>query len=58
MPWLKENEEADTDEFKAAKKAIEDVATPIISKLYQNGDMPPPGAGEDEEAGGHADDEL
>jgi len=57
LEWLKENEEADTDEFKAAKKAIEDVATPIISKLYQNGDMPPPG-GAEEEAGGHADDEL
>merc|ERR1719188_70519 len=58
LEWLKENEEADTDEFKAAKKAIEDVATPIISKLYQNGDMPPPGGAEEEEAGGHADDEL
>ena len=58
LDWLKENEEADTDEFKAAKKEIEDVATPIISKLYQNGDMPPPGAEGEEEAGGHADDEL
>ena len=62
LDWLKENEEADTDEFKAAKKAIEDVATPIISKLYQSGDMPPPGGEgegeEEEEGGGHADDEL
>ena len=58
LDWLKENEEADTEEFKAAKKAIEDVATPIISKLYQNGDMPPPGGAEEGEDGGHADDEL
>merc|ERR1719367_1714253 len=58
LDWLKENEEADTEEFKAAKKAIEDVATPIISKLYQNGDMPPPWGAEEGEDGGHADDEL
>jgi heat shock protein 5 len=50
LEWLKENEEADTDAFKSAKKEIEDVAQPIITKLYQSGDMPPPG-GEGQEEG-------
>ena len=35
ISWLEENQEADVDEFKAAKKEIEDVAQPIIAKLYQ-----------------------
>ena len=54
LDWLKENEEADTEDFKAAKKAIEDIAQPIIASLYQGG-APPTG---DEEETGHADDEL
>jgi len=36
LDWLKENEEATVDEFKSAKKAIEEVAQPIIAALYQN----------------------
>ena len=46
LEWLRENDEADTDEFNAAKKAIEEIAQPIISKLYAAGGegMPPPGA--------------
>merc|ERR1712112_428826 len=44
ISWLEENQEADVDEFKAAKKEIEDVAQPIIAKLYQGaGGAPPPG---------------
>lgn len=35
LEWLKDNQEASVEEFKSAKKAIEDVAQPIIAKLYQ-----------------------
>merc|ERR1712061_732521 len=45
LEWLKDHEEATTEEFNAIKKEIEDVANPIITKLY--GDAPPP---EEEEA--------
>jgi len=50
ISWLEENQEADVDEFKAAKKEIEDVAQPIIAKLYQGaGGAPPPGGDATEE---------
>ena len=44
IKWLDANQgSADVDEFKAQKKSIEDVVTPIMTKLYQ-GQPPPPGA--------------
>lgn len=44
IKWLDENQaSADVDDFKAQKKSIEDVVTPIMTKLYQ-GQQPPPGA--------------
>ncbi len=61
LEWLKENDEADTEQFQAARKAIEDIAQPIITKLYQDGSMPPPGQGgssEEEEADEHVHDDL
>ena len=46
IKWLDENQaSADVDDFKAQKKSIEDVVTPIMTKLYQ-GQPPPPGAGD------------
>ncbi|CAF0894031.1 unnamed protein product [Rotaria sordida] len=43
IKWLDENQAtADVDDFKAQKKSIEDVVTPIMTKLYQ-GQQPPPG---------------
>jgi len=36
LEWLKDNDEAPTEDFKDAKKAIEEVAQPIIAKLYQD----------------------
>merc|ERR1712018_1086239 len=36
LDWLKDNDEAPTKDFKDAKKAIEEVAQPIIAKLYQD----------------------
>ena len=37
LDWLIESEEATTNEFNEARKAIEDVAQPIITKLYKDG---------------------
>ena len=44
--WLDENQEADPEEFKEQKKAVEDIVTPIISALYKDGGGP---GGEDED---------
>merc|ERR1712054_373468 len=37
IEWLDENQDADADTYKEKKKEVEDVVTPIISKLYQDG---------------------
>merc|ERR1719397_480067 len=43
IAWLESHQDATTDELKAEKKKLEDVATPIISKIYQQqGGAPPP----------------
>ena len=48
IKWLDENQaSADVDDFKAQKKSIEDVVTPIITKLYQ-GQAPPPSSSDDD----------
>ncbi|TRY74520.1 hypothetical protein TCAL_00753 [Tigriopus californicus] len=57
LDWLKENEESDADGFKAAKKEIEDIAQPIIAKLYQGG-APPPTDEEDDGSDSNHGDEL
>ena len=49
LDWLKDHDEAKTDEFNAARKEIEEVANPIVAKLY--GSASP----EDEEPMGHGD---
>ena len=36
LNWLKENEDASVEEFKSAKKEIEEISQPIIVALYQN----------------------
>jgi len=46
IEWLDENQEADPEEFKEQKKAVEDIVTPIISALYKDGGGP---GGEDDE---------
>merc|ERR1712062_364661 len=50
LEWLKDHEEATSEEFDAQKKEIEEIANPIIAKLYQN--APP---SEEEPTGGHGD---
>jgi len=42
IQWLEKNPEADTEEYKAKKKELEDIVQPIMSKLYQ-GQTPPGG---------------
>merc|ERR1712159_466411 len=37
ISWLEENQEADSEEFKDAKKEVEDIVGPIIQSLYKDG---------------------
>merc|ERR1712038_1875455 len=53
LEWLKDHEEATTEEFNNIKKEIEEVANPIISKLYGNASPP-----EEEQAENEDKDEL
>jgi len=46
IAWLEENQEADSEEFKAQKKEMEDIVQPIIAKLYQGAGGAPPGGEE------------
>lgn len=46
IKWLESNQDADGEAFQKKKKELEEVAQPIIAKLYQStGGMPPPPAG-------------
>merc|ERR1712212_679574 len=58
ISWLESHADATTEELKAEKKKLEDIATPIVSKLYQ-GQAPPGGDGAPggEEGGPSASDE-
>jgi len=56
IEWLEANQEADTEAFKEHKKSLEEIVTPITSKLYGEGGAPPPEGGE--EAGEEEHDEL
>ncbi|XP_068224636.1 endoplasmic reticulum chaperone BiP-like [Palaemon carinicauda] len=42
IKWLENNADADSEEFKAQKKDLEDLVQPIISKLYQDAGGAPP----------------
>merc|ERR1712241_1487393 len=50
LDWLKDHEESSAEEFDAQKKEIEEVANPIVAKLY--GNAPP---SEEEPAPDHGD---
>nr|CAD7264664.1 unnamed protein product [Timema shepardi] len=49
IKWLEENQDVDTEEYKAQKKELEDVVQPIIAKLYQGTGGPPPPTGDEED---------
>lgn len=60
LDWMEENPEADIDEYKAKQKEVEQVANPIMKKVYGSGGAPGGGgsgddSGADEDFG---DDEL
>ncbi|KAG9353908.1 hypothetical protein JZ751_012032 [Albula glossodonta] len=42
IEWLESNQDAETEEFQAKKKELEEVVQPIIGKLYGGADRPPP----------------
>ena len=48
LNWLKENEDASVEEFKSAKKEIEEISQPIIAALYQNSSSQQDGSQNDE----------
>merc|ERR1711998_704585 len=54
LDWLEENPEAEADEYSDKQKEVEQVANPIMRKVYQGEGMPGD-AGDDEDFG---DDEL
>lgn len=47
--FLDNNQEADTEALKKAKKELEDVVQPIIAKLYQGQGPPPTADGAEED---------
>jgi molecular chaperone DnaK (HSP70) len=47
IKWLDENQEADAQDYKDAKKEVEDIVAPIISALYKDSGAGGAGAGED-----------
>jgi len=46
VSWLESHADASTEELKEEKKKLEDVATPIVSKIYQQQGGQPGGEGE------------
>ncbi|KAG5260560.1 hypothetical protein AALO_G00305500 [Alosa alosa] len=46
VEWMESHQEANTEEFKAMKKELEEVVQPIIGKLYGNAGGPAPEEGE------------
>jgi len=56
ISWLEKNHEAEVEDFKSHKKALEEIVQPIIGKLYQGG--APPTEGGAEGAGEEEKDEL
>jgi heat shock protein 5 len=55
IAWLAENEDAEAEDFKDAKKEVEEVSNPIVSKLYADAGA---GAGAAPEDEGEEHDEL
>jgi heat shock protein 5 len=56
LDWLEENPEAEQEEFLAKQKEVEQVANPIMKKVY--GGAGPGGAGGDDDEDDFGDDEL
>jgi len=54
IKWLESNQAAETDELKEHKKQLEEIVTPIMTKLYGQGGAggapPPPPHGHDDDS--------
>ena len=59
IKWLESNQGAEVDELKDHKKQLEEIVTPIMTKLYGQGgagagagpnDVPPPPHGHDDDS--------
>ena len=55
IKWLESNQGADVDELKEHKKQLEEIVTPIMTKLYGQGGAggsapPPPPHGHDDDS--------
>jgi chaperone protein DnaK len=48
IKWLESNQDNDSSEYRKQKKELEDIVQPIIAKLYQQGNAPPPADDKDE----------
>ncbi len=48
IEWLDSNPDAETEEYQAKKKEVEEIVTPIITKLYQQAGGAPPDMEKDE----------
>jgi len=57
LDWLEENPEAEAEEYSEKQKEVEQVANPIMRKVYQ-GSGGPGGGGDDEDDEDFGDDEL
>jgi len=56
IKWLEDNANADVDELKEKKKSIEEIVSPIVSKLYQGGAGGPGSSGDEQEERPSSDD--
>jgi L1 cell adhesion molecule like protein len=45
ISWVEKNQTAEKDEYDYKQKELEKIAMPIMTKLYQTGDVPPQGGG-------------
>ncbi|XP_051749898.1 endoplasmic reticulum chaperone BiP-like [Ctenopharyngodon idella] len=48
IEWLESHQEAELEDFQAKKKELEEVAQPIVSKLYGSAGGPPPEEGDEQ----------
>eukprot|EP01024_Parvocaulis_polyphysoides_P041976 TRINITY_DN3848_c0_g3_i1.p3 TRINITY_DN3848_c0_g3~~TRINITY_DN3848_c0_g3_i1.p3 ORF type:complete len:115 (-),score=42.01 TRINITY_DN3848_c0_g3_i1:314-658(-) len=49
LEWLDDNQDAEVEEFEDKLKEVQDIAQPIVAKVYQSGDY---------DVGGEADEDL
>jgi heat shock protein 5 len=49
ISWLESHQDAETEEYKSEKKEVEDIVSPIITKLYEKTGGSAPGGGSDED---------